>query len=280
MQMPQEDLRKAQLLLLKILKEFHRICVENDIKYFLSDGTLIGAVRHNGFVPWDDDLDIGMLREEYEKFCKMAPEKLGEEFFFQTIDTDSGYGFQFGKVILRRTKWIDPVSIHSKKAYGGIYMDVFPYDKICRNKMEQKFHYLKYRFVDGVIFMKQDYTYNGRLTFAQKIKRGIKLIAAAVIPLEQFLRWRERICRRYEICGTEALVTKYGGNFYRNQNELKVFTDLQLHRFEDGMFYVPRDYHSVLGNLYGDYMALPPVEKRRGHGILEYDFGEYFDEPQ
>ena len=77
-----KDLRKAQLLMLKILKEVHKICEENNIKYFLSDGTLIGAIRHQGFIPWDDDLDIGMLREDYEKFCKIAPQILSENFIF------------------------------------------------------------------------------------------------------------------------------------------------------------------------------------------------------
>lgn len=276
MQMPQEDLRKAQLLMLKILKEVHRVCEENNIKYFLSDGTLIGAVRHNGFIPWDDDVDIGMLREEYEKFCKIAPEKLGDEFFFQTIETDPGYGFQFGKVLLRGTKWIDPISIHSNKVCGGMYLDIFPYDKICKNKIKQKLHYLKYRFVIGIIFVKQNYKFADKLSFSLKFKRLIKSIVASILPLKLFIKWREKICRSYENHRTEdILVTKYGGNFYKNQNELLSLKELILHKFEDEQFYIPRDYDIVLRNLYGDYMILPPEEKRQGHGILEYDFGTY-----
>lgn len=276
MQVPQEDLRKAQLLMLKILKEVHRVCEENNIKYFLSDGTLIGAVRHNGFIPWDDDVDIGMLREEYEKFCKIAPEKLGEEFFFQTTETDPGYGLQFGKVMLKETKWIECAAFNTERKYNGIYIDIFSYDKICRNKTKQKLHYSKYRFVTGVIFVKQNYKFADKLSFSQKLKRLIKNVVASMIPLKQFLKWREKICCKYENHRTEdILVTKYGGNFYKNQNELLSLKELILHKFEDEQFYIPRDYDTVLRNLYGDYMTLPPEEKRQGHGILEYDFGHY-----
>lgn len=275
MRMPHEDLRKAQLLMLKILKEVHRVCEENNIKYFLSDGTLIGAVRHNGFIPWDDDVDIGMLRGEYEKFCTVAPEKLGDEYFFQTTETDSGYGLQFGKVMLRGTRWIESAAQLTNREHVGVYIDIFPYDKICRNKLEQKFHYLKYRLVIGVIYIKQQYKFAAKLTLAQKIKRAIKIIAASIIPLRLFLKWRDCICCKYENYGIEnVLVTKYGGNFYKNQNELKVFTEFELHQFENEMFYIPKNYDIVLKNLYGDYMTLPPEEKRQGHGILEYDFGD------
>ena len=128
------DLRKAQLLMLKILKEIHNICVKNNIKYFLSDGTLIGAIRHNGFIPWDDDLDIGMLREDYEKFCSIAQEELPEEFVLQTQKTDKGYGLQFGKVILKNTIWIEKVAKNTKRDYSGLYIDIFPYDKIPEDK--------------------------------------------------------------------------------------------------------------------------------------------------
>lgn len=271
MQMPQEDLRKAQLLMLKILKEVHRVCEENNIKYFLSDGTLIGAVRHNGFIPWDDDIDIGMLREEYEKFCQIAPEKLGEEFIIQNSETDPGYGFQFTKIILDGTRWIERTSSNNRTKYNGIYMDIFPYDKICKNKLKQKIHYLKYRLVFGLILIKLNYNMVKKLSLQQKIKKGVKFIPAQIFPLKILLQWREMLCRKYDKYKVDILVTKYAGDFYKNQNELSSFLSLELHRFEDGQFYIPKEYDSVLRNLYGDYMILPSQEKRQGHEILEYD---------
>ena len=89
--MERELLRKVQLTQLEIAKEIRRVCEENDIPYFLTCGTLLGAVRHQGFIPWDDDMDVGMLRENYEKFCRIAPEKLKPEYCWQTWYTDPNY---------------------------------------------------------------------------------------------------------------------------------------------------------------------------------------------
>lgn len=146
MTLSKDDLRKAQLLMLKILKEVHRICEKNGIHYFLSDGTLIGAIRHNGFIPWDDDLDIGMLRADYEKFKAAVQTELAEEFIFQSVETDNGCALPFAKVMLKNTKWLEAAtkSKKTRKDMQGIYIDVFPYDKIPADLNIQKRHYWKF----------------------------------------------------------------------------------------------------------------------------------------
>ena len=275
MQLTQDELRKAQLLMLKILKEVHRICEENNIKYFLSDGTLIGAVRHNGFIPWDDDLDIGMLREEYEKFCKIAPEKLGEEFVLQTTETDPGYGLQFGKVMLKGTVWLEHHAKKTNRNFSGIYIDIFPYDKIPKLKAKQKKLYKKYKFINALIAIKLKYSSLRNIsTLLKKCYYIIKVFVSKFISLRRLLLARDLLCKKF-INEDDVLITKYGGSFIRNQNTIAAYSNYELHKFEDSEFYIPKQFDDILNNLYGTYMDLPPVEARINHGIFEYDFGEY-----
>lgn len=270
-----KDLRKAQLLMLKILKEVHKICEENNIKYFLSDGTLIGAIRHQGFIPWDDDLDIGMLREDYEKFCKIAPQILSENFILQNFQTDKGYGLQFGKVILKNTVWIEKVAKNTNRQWSGIYIDIFPYDNITENKKMQKLINRLYIFIQGLILIKFKYiNISNYESMAKKLKYVLKKIYLCTISKKLLIYIRDSICKRY-LNKSKTLVTKYGGNFYKNQNPYNFYKDLTLQKFEDTSFYIPKNYDKILKNLYGNYMEIPPIEKQRQHGIEYFDFGNY-----
>ena len=270
-----KDLRKAQLLMLKILKEVHKICEENNIKYFLSDGTLIGAIRHQGFIPWDDDLDIGMLREDYEKFCKIAPQILSENFILQNFQTDKGYGLQFGKVILKNTVWIEKVAKNTNRQWSGIYIDIFPYDNITENKKMQKLINRLYIFIQGLILIKFKYiNISNYESMAKKLKYVLKKIYLCTISKKLLIYIRDSICKRYHN-KSNTLVTKYGGNFYKNQNPYNFYKDLTLQTFEDTSFYIPKNYDKILKNLYGNYMEIPPIEKQRQHGIEYFDFGNY-----
>lgn len=270
-----KDLRKAQLLMLKILKEVHKICEENNIKYFLSDGTLIGAIRHQGFIPWDDDLDIGMLREDYEKFCKIAPQILSENFILQNFQTDKGYGLQFGKVILKNTVWIEKVAKNTNRQWSGIYIDIFPYDNITENKKMQKLINRLYIFIQGLILIKFKYiNISNYESMAKKLKYVLKKIYLCTISKKLLIYIRDSICKRY-LNKSKTLVTKYGGNFYKNQNPYNFYKNLTLQNFEDTSFYIPKNYDKILKNLYGNYMEIPPIEKQRQHGIEYFDFGNY-----
>ena len=99
-------LRKVQLELLAMLKDIDQVCSKYQIAYFLDSGTLLGAIRHQGFIPWDDDLDIGMLRSDYDRFSAIAQKELGDSYFWQTWKTESGYAYPFGKVRKRHTVYL------------------------------------------------------------------------------------------------------------------------------------------------------------------------------
>lgn len=276
MKLAENDLRKAQLLMLKILKAVHKVCEENDIKYFLSDGSLIGAVRHEGFIPWDDDLDIGMLRKDYEKFLKIAQDKLGEEYFVQSEFTDKYYGLPFAKVMLKNTNWFEEAAKKTKRQYSGIYIDIFPYDKIPLDKNIQIIHYKKFKFWNSLIKHKDKYlNIKNSKGFTHKAIYIFMDILSIFIPLKICIAKRNSLCKKYEYMMADFNITKYGGDFWKNQNSYESFSELIFHRFEDSNFYIPKDYNSILTKLYGDYMQLPSVEERQSHGICEYDFGNY-----
>lgn len=134
--MDKVTLRKVQLEQLCIAKEIKRVCDENGIQYFLDAGTLLGAVRHHGFIPWDDDLDIGMKRDEYERFCKIAPKALHKEFYWQEWRNDKEYALPFGKVRKRNTIYIEERSHILTE--NGFYVDVFPYDYAPTDENKRK----------------------------------------------------------------------------------------------------------------------------------------------
>ena len=135
--MDKATLRQVQLTQLSIAKEIKRICDDHDIEYFLDSGTLLGAVRHKGFIPWDDDMDIAMTRENYDKFLAVAKVELDSRFFLQTWETDKNYPMPFAKIRLNGTKYVENV-FEKAQMHQGIYVDVFPYDVWPQKKRKQK----------------------------------------------------------------------------------------------------------------------------------------------
>lgn len=129
MQYDDRDLRKLQLLELRILKEIDRVCRELGITYFLDSGSVLGALRHGGFIPWDDDIDLGMPRADYDRFVAEAPALLGEEYVVSTPETNPHQAALFGKVWLRGTRFATEETIEAGFDQG-IFVDLLPYDAL------------------------------------------------------------------------------------------------------------------------------------------------------
>ena len=138
-------LQKLHFLQLKIAKEILRICEKNSIDYSLSGGTLIGAVRHSGFIPWDDDMDIDMTRENYLKFIKACEHDLGKEFYLENWYTDNKYWNGFSKIMLKDTILVEDSTKFSNNR-SGIYVDIFPWDNTPNNIFQRLIHEKKVRF--------------------------------------------------------------------------------------------------------------------------------------
>lgn len=128
-QLTDEELRKMQLLQVDMIAELDRVCRKHDIKYVLYGGTMLGAVRHKGYIPWDDDADLAMLREDYEKFKKVAHELNPDICFFQDSDTDKYYRWGYAKLRRTGTEFIRSGQEHLK-CKTGVFIDIFPLDDI------------------------------------------------------------------------------------------------------------------------------------------------------
>lgn len=270
--MEQSDLKKVQPVLLEMLREIHRVCTENGIRYFLYRGTFLGAVRHQGFIPWDDDLDVAMLREDYEEFCRIAPEKLSPQYTFQNWHTEPGYAHPFGKLRKRNTLYLEAKGGKPLKE-NGFYLDVYPLDYVPAGEGAYPALARKLLHLYRLKLMKSGYTpwmEGSRIIWKKRIGYLAYQFAALFLSQQRIVDTYERLVfsgektdRVYE---QSALPQDY-------LFEKAWCLDLANYTFEGEQFPAPKDYDRFLTTLYGNYMELPPEGQRENrHQIVKMEF--------
>lgn len=250
------QLRKVQFIQLDILKQVIALCEKHDITYFAAYGTLLGAVRHKGFIPWDDDIDLMMPRPDYDRFCEIAQTELKKPFFLQTMETDSGYLFSIAKVHNLNTAFIQKKQIKARLK-SGIFIDVWPLDgweetRYCKHKYSfYKRFYKYYRYCPGMdtgdiikfllckVFNAVFFGNKSRKFFRNKMSGTIAYDDAEFVSIRP--------------SNTKALYEK---------NWCKEAVNGM---FENTPIKLPIGYDAVLRADYGDYMQLPPENERSPH---------------
>lgn len=255
--MDEKKLREVQL---DILKRFIEVCDGLGLKWFLAYGSCLGAVRHGGYIPWDDDIDVAMPRADYEKFLEAAPEKLGENYFLQTAKTDPDYPQCFAKIRRSDTTFIE-TSVKDFKINHGIYIDIFPVTEYRPSRLFD----LKAKYYDLCV---------SRSYFVPERKKSPKSILKAILcsPIRDYRVARDRkekLIKRAATEGTGVCSTLCG--IWRTGENVptSIFDGVKKVPFEDLEANIPEKYGEYLTLIYGDYMTLPPEEQRVAHHYCE-----------
>lgn len=276
-----KTLDKLKKFELDILKDFIYICKKYNLQYFATGGTAIGALRHQGFIPWDDDIDVCMLRKDYEFFMKIAPQEMGDKYLFMDANTEKKYPLMFGKMIKRGTRFIEEA--YQQIDYPlGIFIDIFPYDQTpederIRKKIQKKTWKIARLHVLTLIP-------NPNLpSEVSGIKKVIALIGCKIIycflkifnitsswTYKKYLKWvKECPEKESDLYIDYSYIT--GERLMIRTKE--AFPTIEV-PFEDINISVVKNYDDFLRLEYGDYMQLPPEEERHNHCAKYIDFGE------
>lgn len=255
-----QALREHQRACLTILKEFDRVCKTLSIPYVLFAGTLLGAVRHEGFIPWDDDLDVLMMRSDYDRFLAEADSVLNNDKFYLQKEFSEHWPMFFSKLRLNNTTCLETYHPKDIKTHQGVYIDIFPADSAANSGLIRKLQFLASKVVIAKSLESRGYE-------TKSMKKRVFMKLCRLLPIKPFLTFVKR-----ENDDSEYLHSFLGAAsaFSKNVYPRELFARSISAVFEDEEYPIPEKYDEILRIMYGDYMALPPEEKRicKQHAVL------------
>lgn len=265
-----ENLNELQKCIIDSLKVFHDFCEENELKYYLTGGTLLGAVRHKGIIPWDDDIDVCMPRKDYKQLMQLV-ENIPSGFSIGHYSLDSEYVYPFAKFY--NNKILVKEYFGEKSYTNGVWVDVFPLDATFSSFSLRKLHFnlikkLRFLFQLKVRGYQAPRDKSNILKYwFRKLLKPIVFSLLYLLPLRFLFNFMEGVASIKNFDKSEyhgRLYSRYGikATFHK-----RVYSDKVLLDFNGYQFYAPIGYDEYLNNLYGDYMTPPPPKERQTHNV-------------
>jgi lipopolysaccharide cholinephosphotransferase len=263
-QLDSATLTKLHIVQVQILDEMVRICEKYNLTYFLAYGTLLGAVRHKGFIPWDDDIDITMPRKDYERFLELCNTELHNDYYI--ADVPFMRIIPWLRLCKKNTLFVADY-ITNESDYFGIYIDIFPGDNVPKNALLQYLRYNLIRIGNISLFLK-----DGRLNY-RDIKNPIERIIAQLIKIltnrsdfSTLFNLRKKIMTFYNNRKTGLIANSISTYGYKKETFLEsIIYPLGKIEFEGKYYSCPNNADLFLKHVYGDYMQVPPIEERKTH---------------
>ena len=256
---------------LEILKKIHNICENENLRYSLIGGTLLGAVRHKGFIPWDDDIDIVMPRKDYETFIDYCVHNSTElPFYIVSSKTNKNYGYLFAKACAKGTT-IEEVHGNRYQCNLGVYVDIFPVDGLGVSFEEAKKTYAKTTFKRELLVAsnwKEFFRSKTRAIYFEPIRYAFYLMSR-LVNVNKLINKIDEICKKKDFDSSKYVGVVCG--VYRRKEIMKkdVFAEYEKIEFEGLKVNALKNSKEYLSNIYGDYMKLPPKEKQFSHHMFK-----------
>ena len=257
-----EEMKRIQL---DILQAVHEFCSDNGIKYSLGCGSMLGMIRHKGYIPWDDDIDIYILRKDYEKLISTFPKKYKGIYEIDSLDNNPKCERAFAKAYDTRTI-VDEYAVSKYKI--GINIDIYPIDRVPEDEKQWYNYNRKRRFIQRLYELKYIIIDKNRCFYKNMILAIGKTILLP-ISTRSIAKYINSFAQKYNKTNSTMVFECVQGMLQKRPFEYSLFDNIELMPFENREFFGFKHYDKYLSNAYGNYMQLPPEEKRVSHHTLK-----------
>ncbi len=284
----QEETEAVQQVLLSMMDDIHRVCRDNGLQYVLTGGCALGAVRHQGFIPWDDDIDVCLPRRDYDRFRQCMLEAFPEKYYIQEVKACKGYDLNFMKVRLNGTVFCEFLDPEPEKS--GVFIDVFSIENVSDRPISRKLHRI---LSDGLQFVcscirirKKKERLLAMAEGSPAAARAIRLksllsLPFSLIPFHRWLLWTDRAISMHRDETSSCLAIPAGvRHFYGELCPREWFFPPRAMAFAGREYFVMAEVEKYLTQMYGNYMRIPPVEERERHALAAFSLtgqGESID---